>query len=186
MATRKKKVIITGVSREQADEAFATYAKSDAQVQKINAEIELQCAKVREKYADRLSVLSLEREQAFETLQAFATENQAELFSKKKSLEMAHGVIGFRTGTPKLKTLKGFTWASALSLVKSFLPGYIRQTEEIAKDKLLADREVEVQLGGGDPNNRGYRPLREQMAECGIQVVQDEAFYVEPKKEDSV
>ena len=42
MATRKKKVITTGVSREAADEAFATYAKSDAQLQKINADIELQ------------------------------------------------------------------------------------------------------------------------------------------------
>lgn len=185
MATRKKKTIITGVSREQADEAFGRYAKADASINKINAEIELACAKIREKYADKIATLSDEREQAFETLQAFATENQAELFSKKKSLDMAHGTIGFRTGTPKLKTLKGFTWASALNLVKSFLPGYIRQTEEIAKDKLLADREVEVQLGGGDPNNRGYRPLREQMAECGIQVVQDETFYVEPKKEDS-
>ncbi len=185
MATRKKKVIITGVSREAADEAFATYAKSDAQLQKINADIELQCAKYREKYADKLATLTEERDKAFETLQAFATENQAELFAKKKSLDMAHGTIGFRTGTPKLKTLKGFTWASALNLVKSFLPSYIRQTEEIAKDKLLADREVEVQLGGGDPNNRGYRPLREQMVECGIQVVQDEAFYVEPKKEET-
>lgn len=185
MATRKKKVIISGVSRESADEAFATYAKSDAQVQKINADIELQCAKIREKYADKLAILTEERDKAFDTLQAFATENQTELFAKKKSLDMAHGTIGFRTGTPKLKTLKGFTWASALNLVKSFLPSYIRQTEEIAKDKLLADREVEVQIGGGDPNNRGYRPLREQMVECGIQVVQDEAFYVEPKKEDT-
>ena len=171
MATRKKKVIITGVSREAADEAFATYAKSDAQVQKINADIELQCAKIREKYADKLATLTEEKDKAFDTLQAFATENQAELFSKKKSLEMAHGVIGFRTGTPKLKTLKGFTWASALQLVKEFLPEYVRQTWDIAKDKLLADRDTEAML--------------ENMAKCGIQVVQDEAFYVEPKKEDT-
>ena len=185
MATRKKKTIITGVTREAADEAFGIYAKADASINKINAEIELACAKIRDKYADRLAHLSEEREAAFDRLQAFATENQAELFTKKKSLEMAHGTIGFRTGTPKLKTLKGFTWASALNLVKNFLPSYIRQTEEIAKDKLLADRDVEVMLGGGDPNNRGYRPLREQMSECGIQVVQDETFYVEPKKEDT-
>lgn len=171
MATRKKKVIITGVSREEADSAFATYAKSDAQVQKINADIELQCAKIREKYADKLATLSEERERAFDTLQAFATENQAELFAKKKSLEMAHGVIGFRTGTPKLKTLKGFTWASALQLVKEFLPEYVRQTWDIAKDKLLADRDTEAML--------------EKMAKCGIQVAQDEAFYVEPKKEET-
>lgn len=171
MATRKKKVIITDVSREAADEAFATYAKSDAQVQKINADIELQCAKIREKYADKLATLTEEKDKAFDTLQAFATENQAELFSKKKSLDMAHGTIGFRTGTPKLKTLKGFTWASALQLVKEFLPEYVRQTWDIAKDKLLADRDTEAML--------------ENMAKCGIQVVQDEAFYVEPKKEDT-
>lgn len=115
-------MIITGVTREAADEAFANYAKADAQSAKITADIELQCAKIREKYANKLAELEGEKEKAFDTLQAYATENQAELFSKKKSLEMAHGVIGFRTGTPKLKTLKGFTWASALQLVKEFLP----------------------------------------------------------------
>ena len=180
MATRKKKVIITGVSREAADEAFAAYAKSDAQVQKINADIELQCAKIREKYADKLAVLTDEKDKAFDTLQAFATENQAELFAKKKSLDMAHGTIGFRTGTPKLKTLKGFTWPSALQLAKKFLPfTYIRQTEEIAKDKLLADY---------DPPTGDDRTvtMREAMAICGIQVTQEETFYVEPKKEDAV
>ena len=119
MATRQKKTIITGVTREAAEEAFANYAKADASINKINADIELQCAKIREKYQQKLGELTCERECAFETLQAFATENQPELFSKKKSLDMTHGTIGFRTGTPKLKTLKGFTWASALELVKT-------------------------------------------------------------------
>lgn len=184
---RQKKTIITGVTREAADEAFATYAKSDAQIQKINAEIELQCAKIREKWADKLSILGAEKDKAFDVLQSFATENQAELFTKKKSLDMAHGTIGFRTGTPKLKTLKGFTWASALQLAKKFLPfDYIRQTEEIAKDKLLADRdqkEVAVyDTPTGDPREV---TMREAMAACGIMVVQDETFYVEPKKEEA-
>ena len=184
---RQKKTIISGVSREAADEAFATYAKSDAQIQKINAEIELQCAKIREKYADKLAVLGSERDQAFDVLQSFATENQAELFVKKKSLDMAHGTIGFRTGTPKLKTLKGFTWASALQLAKKFLPAtYIRLTEEIAKDKLLADRDMKevavYDTPTGDPREV---TMREAMAACGIQVVQDETFYVEPKKEET-
>lgn len=185
MATRQKKRVIQGVTREAADQAFAEYAKADASINKINAEIELQLAKIREKRQAELTVLAQQRDQAFDTLQAFAIENQAELFSKKKSLDMAHGTIGFRTGTPKLKTLKGFTWASALNLVKTFLPSYIRQTEVIAKDKLLADRDVELMVAGGDPNNRGYQPLRVHMADCGIQVVQDETFYVEPKKEEA-
>lgn len=170
MATRQKKTLILGITAEQANDAFAQYAKADAQINKINADVELQCAKIREKHADELTRLSDEREQAFDTLQAYAVENQAELFTKKKSLDMAHGTIGFRTGTPKLKTLKGFTWASALNLVREFLPSFIRTTEEIAKDKLLADRDAEG--------------MGEKMAQCGITVTQDETFYVEPKKED--
>ena len=183
MATRQKKRVICGVTREAADVAFATFAKADASINKIQAEIELQCAKIREKWQDKLSVLSSEREQAFDTLQAFATENQPELFSKKKSLEMAHGVIGFRTCTPKLKTLKGFTWASALELVKTFLPGYIRQTEEIAKDRLLADRDLE-DVRYTDGMVLVEAPMKQAMAKCGIHVVQDETFFVEPKSEE--
>lgn len=159
-----------GISQEQANEAFAQYAKADAQIAKINADIELQCAKLRERYADRLTALDADRTQAFDVLQAFAVENKAELFTKKKSLDMAHGTIGFRTGTPKLKTLKGFTWASALQLVREFLPAFVRTTEEIAKDRLLAERDTEGMF--------------DAMARCGITVVQDETFFVEPKSEE--
>lgn len=184
MATRQKKTVISGVTREAADVAFATFAKADASINKIQAEIELQCAKIREKRQSDLTRLTAERDAAFETLQSFATENQAELFAKKKSLEMAHGVIGFRTGTPKLKTLKGFTWASALELVRTFLPSYLRQTEEIAKDRLLADRDLD-KVGVTDNGLiLNEIPMSQAMAKCGIQVVQDETFFVEPKNEE--
>ncbi len=183
MAKRQKKTIISGVSKEAAEEAFATYAKADAERAKITAEIELKCAQIREKHQDRLSQLQATQDEAFDTLQAYATENQPELFSKKKSLEMVHGTIGFRTGTPKLKTLKGFTWASALQLVKEFLPGFVRTAEEIAKDRLLSERDSDV-IKPGDPLGPGV-PLREVMAKCGITVVQEETFFVEPKKEEA-
>jgi len=172
MAKREKKAIISGVTREAADEALATYAMVDAQAAKIAADIELQCVKIREKYADKIAELEGQKAAAFDTLQAYASENKGDLFTKKKSLDMVHGTIGFRTGTPKLKTLKGFTWVSALQLVREFLPSYIRTTEEITKDKLLADRDVEG--------------MCDNMSRCGIQVVQDETFFVEPKKEEMV
>ena len=103
-------------------------------------------------------------------MQAYAVENKEELFARKKSVESAHGVFGFRTGTPKLKNLKGFTWAAVTNLCKELLPSYIRTSEELAKDKLLADREL--------PEVAEYFP------KIGVQVVQDETFYVEPKKEN--
>lgn len=179
---RVKKTIIQGVTREAADEAFAAYAKADAQSSKILADIDLQIARIRERWADRLTELTAEKDRAFDTLQAYAMENKAELFTKKKSLDMVHGTIGYRTGTPKLKMLKGFTWASALLLVKQFLPDYVRTTEEVAKDRLLADRDTKSVPAWAEDGQEV--PMADQMARCGIQVVQDETFYVEPKTED--
>lgn len=187
MATkRQKKTIVTGVTRDQAEEAFAKYAYSDSEEQRLLAEIELETVRLREHYQLELGTLKKDKEDAFEILEAFAREQKDELFSKKKSLEMVHGVIGFRTGTPKLKTLKGFTWASALTLVEEFLPGYLRKTVEIAKDKLLADRDGDyiVEAPSGDHSGTIVEPLSKRMAKCGLVVAQDETFYVEPKKEE--
>lgn len=202
MSKRTKKTIVTGVTREMAEEAFSAYAKADAEERKINAELELGIAKLRESYQMELLTLKKDKEDAFGVLEAFACEQKDELFHKKKSLEMAQGVIGFRTGTPKLKTLKGLTWAGVLTRVKEFLPGYIRTTEEIAKDKLLADRDGDyilptirptgdptgaVALMGDDlePSRDDVTvPMKDRMALCGIVVVQEETFYVEPKDEE--
>lgn len=171
-------MIITGVTRDGADEAFGRFAKADSELTKISAEMELECTKIREKYAPKIAALETARDLAFDTLNSYAVENKDTLFSKKKSLDMAHGTIGFRTGTPKLKTLKGFTWQKALPLVKELLPEYIRTTQEVAKDKLLADRDTIIAFDGGEVK------LTEAMTHCGITVAQDESFYVEPKKEE--
>ena len=88
-------------------EELADYAKADARQQKITAEMDIQMAKIREKWQDELQKLTETKDNAFDVLQAYAMENRDELFSKRKSLETTHGTLGFRTGTPKLKTLKG-------------------------------------------------------------------------------
>ena len=167
---REKKTVYTGISSEQMEQAFADYAKADARQQKITAEMDIQMAKIREKWQDELTRLAETKDNAFDILQAYALENRDELFSKRKSLETTHGTLGFRTGTPTLKTRKGFTWASVLEMLKEFLPNYVRTKEEPAKDKLLADREDEE--------------VAALFPKVGVVVVQDETFFVEPKKED--
>lgn len=166
---RVKKTVVTCVTREQMEDAFGRYASADAEVQSINAAMDKQFVAIREKHADRLAELEQEKTEAFEVMQVFATENREELFSKRKSMETTHGTLGFRTGQPKLKTKKGFTWAAVLELLKKFGQDYIRTVEEPAKDKLLANREDE--------------DCQQLMEDCGILVAQDETFYVEPKKE---
>lgn len=159
-----------GITSEQMETAFSEYAAADARLAKINATMDEQITRIREKYSDDISKLTESKEKAFEIVQAFAIENKEDLFIKKKSMDGAHGTFGFRTGTPKLKTLKGFTWEAVKNLLKEFLPGYVRIQEEPAKDKLLADRDMEE--------------VACNLAKCGISVVQDETFFIELKKEE--
>lgn len=167
---RVTRVVVSGVKRDQMEEAFGKFAFADAKVQGINSKMDADITKIREKNADELAKWQAEREEALEVLQVYATENRDELFTKKKSMETTHGVLGFRTGTPKLKTRKGFTWGAVLELLKQFNPAYVRTTDEVAKDKLLADRDDEE--------------MPELMQKVGVMVDQDETFFVEPKKEE--
>lgn len=95
-------------------------------------------------------------------------EAHPEDFGKMRSIEMLHGVIGWRLNTPSLKTLSGWTWDRVLECVKKLprLANYIRAKEEINKQALVADRE---QLGAD-----GLRAI-------GVRVVQEEEFFVDPK-----
>jgi len=170
--TREKKVVITGVTRDEFENAFAAFAAADAKVQHITARMDVDITRIREKYQDPLNALNEEKDKAFEIMGIYAQENKEELFSKKKSLETIHGIAGFRIGTPKLKTLRGFTWGAVTNLLKEFLPAYVRTSEEPAKDRLLADRD--------DPD------VAEQFSRVGIAVVQEETFFVEPKKEKEI
>lgn len=171
MATKRvKKTVITGVSSEQVETALSEFVQADSTIQKITAEMELEITAIRDKQTVELAKLQQQKDGAVEILQAFATENKEMLFSKTKSYKSAHGVFGFRTGTPKIKQLKGFTKESVLALVKALMPDYVRTVEEVAKDRLLADR-----TGEG---------MEERLKKCGMEVAQDETFYVEPKKEN--
>lgn len=166
---RKKKVIVSGITRDEMETAMHSYSVADAAQRSLMAEMDGKLAEIREQYAPRLQELDIEKEEAFEKLQAFATENREEHFTKRRSMETTHGTLGFRTGNPQLKPGKGMTWAGVLELLKIKGKNYIRTVEEVAKDKLLAERELD--------------DCRIIMEACHISVVQKETFYVEPKTE---
>ncbi|MDX9907092.1 MAG: host-nuclease inhibitor Gam family protein [Bacteroidales bacterium] len=171
MAKREKKPVIAPLSLEQAEQIMSEYAMLDARLSEITARMDQKITQIREQHQDDLQQLADKRQEKLTQLQLFAETNK-QLFDKKKSIDMAHGILGFRTGTPKLKTIKGFTWPAITNLLKKALPDYVRTVEEPAKDKLLADRdkpEVKSLF-----NKDGI----------GCEVVQDETFFVELKKEE--
>lgn len=168
---KKRVTVKTGITESEFQEALAIYASSDAGICKINADLDVKITDLRKKVEDQLIDLTGKRDEALEIIKNYSVENKDQLFSKKKSMETSHGTIGFRTGTPKLKTLKGFTWNAVTNMLKEFLPAYVRTVEEPAKDRLLADRDNEEVLSN--------------LEKVGIQVVQDETFYIELKKENA-
>ena len=55
---RTKKTVVSGISREQAEQAFADFAAADAKVQNLTSKMDLEMTRIREKYADQLAELS--------------------------------------------------------------------------------------------------------------------------------
>lgn len=170
MATKRmKKEVVAGITGEQMEQAFSDYAIADAKMAKITADIDMAITKIREKYVNDMTKYSEMRAKAFDTLQTYAMENREELFSKKKSMDMVHGTFGFRTGTPSVKQLKGFTVASTLNLALTYAPDYVRTKQELDKASLIINRD---QLG-------------EVLPKIGVFIDQAETFFVEPKKEEA-
>ena len=171
MTKRVKKEVLTPISASEAEDVMSTYAEADAQIEQITAKMDEQITKIREKYADDLALREELKNEALDKLQLFAETNKG-LFEKRRSMEMVHGKIGFRTGTPKLKTMKGFTWAAITKLLEDKMPHFVRTTNEPNKEMLLEMRDKPE--------------VAKRFEDVGILVVQDETFFVELKKEAGV
>lgn len=166
----KKKTVVPPLNASEADKVLTKYAAAHARREAINAELDGKLTEIREQYAAQLQEATETVNDNFQKLQMYY-EVKPELFTKRKSIETAHGLIGFRTGTPKLKTLKGYTWAAVLKLMEAKkLKNFLRTKTEVAKDLLLADRE--------NPKTVTL------MTEIGIEVVQDDTFFIDLKKEE--
>lgn len=161
---RQTKKLVQEVTKESFEEAFAGYNSCTSRLQVLEGKMNEELTAIKEKYDSKIGKLQEEKEDHFEMMQVYCEANPL-LFEKKKSMELTHGTVGFRTGTPKLVTLRGFQWAAVFQLVKDKLNNYVRIKEEVNKELLLADRD------------------KIDLSSVGLKVTQDETFYVEPNLE---
>ena len=167
MAKRTSKPMHIGISREEYEKSMAEYAAAEAKSQTLTAKMEAELNKVRAKYAVDLEDLEEVKETHFKVVEQYAIEHREDLFKDKKKVEGMYGTIGFRTGSPKLKLIEGFTWPYVTERCREFLPEYVKTSYDLAKSKLLADR---AKTG-----------MDELFEKVGVQVVQEESFYLDPK-----
>jgi phage host-nuclease inhibitor protein Gam len=165
---REKKKVISNVSREMAECAMSMFSDSANKLGKIEAEMNLKINAIRDKYQDAITVLNEGKDTQVEVLEVFA-EEQKETWGKRKSMELLHGVIGYRTGTPKIKFDKGFNTKSVTAILEEEYPQYVRTVSELNKEQLIIDRDED------------FFPAIAKKAH--VLVVQDESFYVESKSE---
>ncbi len=167
--TRAKKKVISNVSLETAQEASEKYAQNSNKLQKIEAKMNEEINKVKSKYQDDITELQESLDEPMQILEVFAKEQQ-ENWGKRKSTELLHCIIGFRTGTPKVTKDKKYTWELITETFTKLFPNLTRSKVEIDKDAIIAMRDED-----------GFKEIKEK---CFIDVVQDETFFVQTKVEE--
>jgi phage host-nuclease inhibitor protein Gam len=167
MARIKKTLEAALVTRADAEEALGRLAEKSYRRDMLTAELDLKLKQIREGYEEQIAALTAEIDQAFDALNIWADGHPNE-FGTRKSLDMVHGTLGYRTGQPRLKLLRGWTWERVAAAVQQVLPKYLRIRTEANREAILDDRDV---LGA------------ERLADVGVQVCQDESFFVTPKQE---
>ena len=154
-------------TREQAVELAREIAILIVDKREMEAGLDRQIIRIRELFELGMSNTSKSIDEKVTTLQAWARMNPKE-FSKSKSTDLTHAIVGWRTGQPALKTLKGWTWDKVLARL-STVEGYadfVRVKSEVDKSAIIAARE---------------RLLEGDLASMGVKIAQEESFFVEPK-----
>jgi phage host-nuclease inhibitor protein Gam len=171
MRTKKKATVL--INKEELPEQMRKFAFATSRIKAIEAEIEIEKQSLVKKYGAKLLVLNQDRDDAVDALQAFAEHHRDELFTTKKSMDLSHGIIGFRKGTPKVdKDKKAKSWEEIIAEVKLIDEIFIRKSEEVDKEQIIAHRDDDE--------------VMEKFEAIGIRVKQDDNFFVEAKVEELV
>lgn len=137
------------------------------------ADLDKAVTAARQMYEEPISSLEKQIEDKTGLLEGWASADAAN-WGKAKSIELLHGKLGFRTGTPKLKTLARRTWAMIVeNLQAARLLLFLRVKTDVDKEAILAAHaKKEI--------------TNERLAVLDLEVVQEESFFVEPKIEGGV
>lgn len=164
---RTKKILSQSppiTSRLELDEVTGEIAAAIVERAALTEELNGKIVELRQKYEARLDALNGSIEAQTDDVLEYVSAHDDVIPANRKSVELLHAVIGFRTGMPKVKPLKGWTLKGVLEACIARKPSWVRKVEELDKDRIIAD----VQPGG-------------VVESVGVSVVQDETFFVEPK-----
>ena len=166
MASKKSKTT-TIKSREELESVMGEYAVQVLERDRLLVQLEQNIAEIRAAYEQPLAACVEVGNGLFEDMQAWATLNP-DAFKARKSLELLHGTLGFRSGTPAVRQVSGVKAEHSIELLMG--SDWVRVKHELNKEQILAD----VANGRDEQDLRAF----------GLRVERAETFYTDIKRED--
>lgn len=169
----KRKTSIT--TREQLEITLGQFAEVTLKHEALKNEMEERIRQIREEYETRFVDLDTESKALLQEMDGWADENPGE-FKTKKSLDLVHGTIGYRTGMPRVTLPRGVKEDEVVAELLKTEDGdkFIRVKSELDKDRIINV------FTGEDFIEKFFTA---KLGEIGIKVSQTERFFVEIKRE---
>ena len=163
-------------NREELESVFGEYAAAVIETAALKAELEESIRKTRAGYEAAFARLDETAAALLADVEAWAAGHPEE-FKDRKSLELLHGTIGFRTSTPRVAIPRGTDEDElAATLAGEGLDCYVRLRRELDKPAILA---AVADVGDGGESEA-------VLAAYGIRVRQSERFFAEVREEKGV
>lgn len=167
-ASRKASGVVQIETRKEAMDTLATYAKHEAQLQKLQAKIDADIQRINDKYKDQLE----EHQQHMTACKALLQEYTES--TSEEVIELPNGEIGFKKSPPSVQLTEAAkkkndysddkAWKWALGQLSKLLPQYLRQKPEIDKRGILSNADSE--------------DLHGRLEKCGLEVSRPLKFYI--------
>lgn len=172
MTTNRIKLPTTIISRDRAEQILGEIAVLKIEQRREQNKMDAELTRVRERYELSLAATGKAIEDKTVLLESWAAANPGEFPKDRKSIALTHGVLGYRTGMPKLKTLAKWTWDRVLTACDTLgFHDFIRTKREVNKDAII-HQATNASLSA------------QELKALGVQVVQEETFFVEVKLEE--
>lgn len=173
--TRSVKVVTSTITSEiELEQLVADYASKTHQLHELEARMNQEIDAIRTRYLADIDRLTAQLEAGLNEASAWASLHP-ERFQAKKSIDLVHGTIGFRTGTPRCVLRRGTDMDDLVNrmLGDPDASPFVRQKYELAKDRII------------DASAATPDVVQTVLNRYGIKVTQSERFYIDVKTDES-
>lgn len=162
-------------TREELEKTMGEFAAAEVALAAQKAEMEARILEIRKEYEEATAALKLAAEAPFKQLELWARRHP-EAFGEKKTLELLHGSIGFRTGMPRVSLKRGLDEEALCQALENAGCGkVVRTVRELDKAEI-----IRLAAATGEAEKFFSQNLAR---EFGLKVSQTERFFAAAKEE---